>query len=82
MPSQSDPNPMSTTTTAPPISTRSELSSENDARDDASDPIVVKLEASEPVEAWTQEKRRALAAGIAAKLGCDPSAITVTVTEP
>ena len=82
MPSQSDPNPMSTTTAGPPITTRSELFTENDARDDASDPIVVKLDASEPVEAWTQEKRRALAAGIAEKLGCDPSAITITVTEP
>ena len=82
MPSQSDPNPMSTTTAAPPISTRSELFTENDARDDASDPIVVRLGASEPVEAWTQEKRRALAAGIAEKLGVDPGAITITVTEP
>ena len=46
------------------------------------DHTVVKLGAFEPVEAWTEEKRQALAAGIAEKLGVDPSAITITVTEP
>ena len=78
MPSQSEPNPMSTTTAAP-ISTRSELFTENEAEDDASDPIVVKLGVSESAQSWSEERRRALAAGIAKKLGVDPGAITITV---
>ena len=35
---------------------------------------------ADSVESWTEAKRLAFAAGIAAKLGCDPSAITITVT--
>ena len=72
MPSQSDPKPMSTTTAQMQPSPAT----------DASDRTVVKLGVSEPVESWSEQKRRTLAVAIAAKLGCDPNAITITVTEP
>ena len=80
---------MSTTTAAPPSWSLTETSfsstaprPKSDARDDAADATVVKLGTAGPVEAWSEEKRQALAAGIAEKLGIDPGAITITVTEP
>ena len=62
MPSQSDPNPMSTTTHTSLTPT------------DASGPTLVKLGLPEPAQSWSEDKRHAFAAGIAAKLGCPVSA--------